>query len=161
MRKTRDIIDRSDLVLYLVDSTVGMQREDRELLEEYRDVADPLPLWTKVDLNGRLPPEGFLAVSAASGAGLDKLHREIRNRIMGNVAPESGDVVIDSLRQKELLEGCLAALRSFRDGLRRGLPLDVVAVDLREALDRLGEITGQVTSEEVLREMFSRFCVGK
>jgi len=166
MRRTRGIIGGADLVLYLVDSTRGLDHGDRGRLaqEGNRGPGEPpelLPVWTKSDLPGGSPPEGFVRLSAETGSGLEELNSEIRRRIIGSASADGGEVVIDSFRQKELLEACLAALRSFRDGLGRALPLDVVAVDLREAMDRLGEITGEVASHEVLNQMFSAFCVGK
>ncbi len=69
--------------------------------------------------------------------------------------------MIDSARQKELLERCGEAVRRVREGLRDGMPLDVIAPDLRDALGALGEITGEVTTADILDRMFSGFCVGK
>ena len=74
---------------------------------------------------------------------------------------DSGEPIIDSLRQKRLLERSLQGIKDFRTGLRAGQPWDVLAVDLKEALDALGEITGEVTSQDILNQIFSQFCVGK
>jgi len=71
------------------------------------------------------------------------------------------EAVIDSLRQKELLEAASASFREFRRGLASGEALDLLAVDLREALEALGRITGEVATQDILSEIFSRFCVGK
>jgi tRNA modification GTPase len=69
--------------------------------------------------------------------------------------------VIDSLRQKKLLEECASSLMAFRKGLADDLPLDLLAVDLKGAMDSLGEITGAITTDDMLQRMFSQFCVGK
>ena len=69
--------------------------------------------------------------------------------------------MIDSLRQKELLERALRALEEARGGLEAGVTWDLLAVDLKEAVDALGEITGEVTTADILERMFRDFCVGK
>jgi tRNA modification GTPase len=73
----------------------------------------------------------------------------------------SGAPVIDSLRQKNLLERAVVALDDVATGLAAGMPVDAISVDLQEALHALGEIIGEVTSEDVLDAVFSGFCVGK
>jgi tRNA modification GTPase len=83
-------------------------------------------------------------------------------QILDGVGPASGEeAVIDSLRQKELLDRALVCYREFRVGLRNGTSLDLLAVDLRESLEGLGRITGEVVTQDILAEIFSRFCVGK
>jgi tRNA modification GTPase len=80
--------------------------------------------------------------------------------LAGTADPGDGPL-LDSERQRALLEHALEALARFRVDLARGLPLDILAVGLREALDALGGITGGVTSADVLERLFSTFCVGK
>jgi tRNA modification GTPase len=70
-------------------------------------------------------------------------------------------VGIASARQKELVDRAVAATTEALRRADSGLPLDLVAPELREAVDALGEITGEVTSEQILHNMFGRFCVGK
>jgi tRNA modification GTPase len=100
-------------------------------------------------------------VSAVTGHGLDRLEKEIVGAVLGGPAAESGEPLIDSQRQKDLIQRALEALTRFREARLRGITADLLAVDLSDALDALGEITGEVTSAEVLDRMFSSFCVGK
>ncbi len=69
--------------------------------------------------------------------------------------------MIDSQRQKELIERSLDAIGKVRNGISSQMPLDVVAVDLEDAVDALGELTGEITTSDLLENMFSHFCVGK
>ena len=118
--------------------------------------------WNKVDLpDSRPAPPGFLPVSALTGQGIEELVRAMVAAILGGAAGETDAPLIDSERQRDLIQRALEALGRFREDRRQGTPLDLLAVDLAEALDALGEITGEVTSEEILERMFSRFCVGK
>jgi tRNA modification GTPase len=121
-----------------------------------------LRLWNKVDLACARPcPEGFLPLSATTGAGLEALERAVAEAALAGTAATEGEPLIDSERQRLLLERSLASLGRFRDDRLRGVPLDLLAVELREALDCLGEVTGEVTTAEVLDRMFASFCVGK
>jgi tRNA modification GTPase len=120
-------------------------------------------VWNKADLAPDAP-EGWIPVCATSGAGFPDLERELRKRALSRGAASEGDApVIDSIRQKALLETAAAALDRFvqaGSGLST-VPVDLQAEDLHDALDALGELTGTVTRADVLNTLFSEFCVGK
>jgi tRNA modification GTPase len=161
MRKTREVIASADVVVYVVDGTRGMRQGDREFIEGWEG-SPLLRAWNKVDLPGCLPaPAGFLAVSALNGAGLDQFHRAIAAAALGGAPVDGSEPLIDSERQRDLLARALASLQRLRHAHSQGVTPDLLAVDLAEAMEALGEITGAVTSAEVLERMFSRFCVGK
>ena len=163
IRRTEMILGSADLVLYLVDGAVGVCAADERFIAGAPAApARLLRVWNKVDLPRALPcPGGFLPVSAANGEGVGALERAISLAVLPGTAAAEGEPLIDSERQRDLLARALAALGRFRDGRAAGLPLDVLAVELREALDSLGEVTGEVTTAEVLERMFAAFCVGK
>ncbi|HUX22164.1 MAG TPA: tRNA uridine-5-carboxymethylaminomethyl(34) synthesis GTPase MnmE [Spirochaetia bacterium] len=160
IRRSERIVGNSDLVVYLVDAATGVTEEDDRFLEgvvpERR-----ICVWNKFDLQHAAPPEGYLPLSAVTGEGLERITDEIVGRASGAGTIGSSDVVIDSLRQKALLERAVEALEHVDEGIAGGMPADAVAMDLREALDALGEITGEVTSADILNTMFANFCVGK
>jgi len=162
-RRTDALVEGAQLVLYLVDAAAGLHPEDRRFLSQRSGRAGLIALWAKADLPGaRASPGDFLEVSAATGQGIAELARRMGRQILDGVGPASGEeAVIDSLRQKELLDRALASYREFRAGLRAGTSLDLLAVDLRESLEALGRITGEVVTQDILAEIFSRFCVGK
>ncbi len=160
IRRSERIIESADLLLYIVDGTLGLTAEDEGFLSSHPAGA-LIGLWNKTDAGAAEPPAGFLPVSAATGAGLSELVREIRRRAVGEGVAPAGEAVIDSARQKELLERCIEALAQVKKGIAAGMPADAVALDLREALDALGEITGEVTTADILNQMFAGFCVGK
>jgi tRNA modification GTPase len=165
MRRTDSIVANADLVLYLVDAGQGLSPQDEEFLSASTQAGRIIPVWNKIDVRGadrQNSPSGFVAVSAREGDGLEALSRRIIDTVMGGLgAVETGEPIIDSLRQKRLLERALEGIADYRRGLQEARPLDVLAVDLKEVLDALGEITGEVTSRDILNQIFSRFCVGK
>jgi len=161
-RRTDALVEAGQLVLYLVDAAGGLQAEDRRFLSQRSGRSGLIALWAKADLPGAgSAPADFLAVSAVTGLGIGELARRMGRQILDGVGQASAEPVIDSLRQKELLDRALACYREFRAGLRAGTSLDLLAVDLREALEALGRITGEVVTQDILAEIFSRFCVGK
>ncbi len=162
MRRTDSIVGNADIILYLVDAESGFTAKDEEFLRGSGSEKRLIPVWNKIDRQSSRPPAGFIPISAKEGDGLEELGRAITEKVLTGVGMvDSGEPIIDSLRQKRLLERALQGIKDFRAGLQAGEPWDVLAVDLKEALDSLGEITGEVTSQDILNQIFSQFCVGK
>ncbi len=159
IRRTQRAMDAAAVVLYVVDASAGANAGDHAAIAALG--ARALPVWNKIDLAAAAPPEGFMGVSARSGAGMGALQAALARKVDGGGSVDACEAVIDSERQRDRLESALAALRRVHGAIAGSLPFDVVAFELDEALHALGEITGEVTSDDVLRRMFSRFCVGK
>jgi tRNA modification GTPase len=157
--RSRRIIENCLLVIYLLDASAGSSPEDEATIAALGDKA--VPVWNKIDCNPELPEDGRLRLSASTAEGFGELSELLGGRLTKGAVSGENEAVIDSERQKNLLETCLRALERFNGSLAAGMPLDIVAQDLQEALRALGEITGEVTTEEMLTLMFSRFCVGK
>lgn len=161
MRRTERVLSGADLVVYLVDSTRGLVVSDEKLLSGL-DGATVIRAWNKVDLpEARPAPPGFIAISAATGVGLSELEAAVAASALGGSPRDSGEPLIDSERQRDLIARALAALARLHEGRVRGEAADLLAVDLAEAMQALGEITGEVTTAEILEKMFASFCVGK
>jgi tRNA modification GTPase len=178
MERSRELIEKADLLLYVVDGAEGFTGEDRRFLREYGEVpASPdispagkarlIVIWNKTDL--ALPPAEevpggkFLGLSAKTGQGLAELIGAIKpglGAFMGG-GREGPDTGIGTSRQKDCIDGALAAVKEALSLSARGEALDLIAPLLREAVNALGEITGEVSTAEILETMFSRFCVGK
>jgi tRNA modification GTPase len=162
MKRTREVIDSADAVVYLVDGTQGMGEEDRKLLDAWKGPGLLLCAWNKTDLpNALAVPDGFLPVSAVTGAGIEGLQHALAEAALGGAPADGSDPLVDSVRQRDLLVRALAGLQRLRAALAEGTTPDLLAVDLAEAMEALGEVTGAVTTTEVLDRMFARFCVGK
>lgn len=157
IRRSGMVIENADIILYLVDSTEGLTQDDRDFIGKYPCI----PLWNKTDISKDKAPDGFIPISASTGSGFEQLQDTIYTKASGNCQIDSGEAVIDSQRQKELIERSLDAIEKVRNGISSQMPLDVVAVDLEDAVDALGELTGEITTSDLLENMFSHFCVGK
>jgi len=161
----------ADAVLVLLDGSMELTPEDQGLLVQMQ--AKPMiPVINKSDLPQRLDeallrgllPEGTppaVRISAKYGDGIDRLTAAIHEMILATPGEETPEAMIADLRHKIALERAAECLIRAREGLRDGLPSELAALEVREALDSLGEITGRTTSEEVLDRIFANFCIGK
>ncbi len=160
VRRSRYLVENSDVILLLVDAD-----EAEVQLSEHLDVMEDercIVVYNKVDTTKRSIPEDVIALSAKTGAGFARLEKEILSRIGKGVALGGGDeVIIESRRQSDELARAADALKRALASEAEEQPLDVLAVDLHEALEAIGNLTGEVTSSDILDTIFSGFCVGK
>lgn len=163
IRRSRQLIDRGDIILYLVDGAEGLDARDTEFRDRYREDPRVIYVWNKCDSARCLsPPQGWIPVSALTGKGFEVLEKKLEHVIFsGERRPSDGRPVIDSDRQNSLLGHALEGLKRFRDGFVAGAPLDLLSEDLHQTLTALGELTGEITPEDILDTLFSSFCVGK
>jgi tRNA modification GTPase len=161
IRRTGRIMDASDLVLYLVDASDGLNDDDRKVLEDPKMAGRCIAVWNKIDAAATPAPAGFVPLSVATGEGFTALEDAIVEHFLGDAAATGDAAVIDSQRQKQAIETALTALTHVEHGIATSTPLDAVATDLKDALDAFSELSGEITSAEVLETMFSQFCVGK
>ena len=162
MRRTEEAIQKSDLVLLMLDASQKLNDEDEKLLVKYEGRKKIL-LYNKIDLMSGGPDgsesNGTLYISATLGTGLDRLKEKIARLALPSFGTES--VLVTSARHKEALAKGFVSLLRARRGLERGKGLELVAFELRRAMDALGEITGQIVTEDILGRIFSKFCIGK
>ncbi len=114
----------------------------------------------KCDLCQHPTPEGWIAISAKYGEGVDVLLGAIRSAVNTEDVMR-GETVVSNSRHYEALRRAHESLLRAHEGLRNNLPTDLVAQDIREVLSFVGEITGEVTTTDLLTEIFSKFCIGK
>jgi tRNA modification GTPase len=162
MERSRELLAEADIVLYVLDGAEGVTEDDRAfLLDHGKDKAPMLALWNKADLAP--PPPSFRPVSATTGEGVAELAREIAAVLEQSLGggEAGGTAGAGTERQKALIDRAIAALEEALSLADRREPLDLIAPALREAVNALGEITGEVSTADLLDVMFSRFCVGK
>jgi tRNA modification GTPase len=168
VERSRDLLEAADIVLYIIDGEAGITDEDTALIDSL--AVTSLVVWNKTDIapmrvSIEIGTKGLLAISAKTGEGIAELATAIAAVIRAAIAAngENYDTApsLGTVRQKNLVEAAIAALREALNLSEKGEPLDLVSPMLREAVNSLGEITGEVSTADILEEMFSKFCVGK
>ena len=166
VERSRDLLDAAELVLYVIDGEAGITGEDRDFIGELQTAQGKqvLVIWNKADIAPATTDIAGISVSAKTGEGITELTRAIAKAIevrAGTATDHSQTAAIGSERQKNLVEAAATAVEEALLLAGREEPLDIIAPLLREAVNSLGEITGEVSTADILEEMFSRFCVGK
>jgi tRNA modification GTPase len=158
---SREALESAGLVLHVCDVTDGFTADD-ESIERLLSDRPHLIVWNKWDLAGSDAPGGGIRVSAATGWNIAALEDAIAEAVLHGASPgDSAAAIITHERHRSALQRAAAALSEARRTLEAGLPADFVSIDLRGALDCLGEITGETATEDIISEIFSRFCIGK
>ena len=177
IQRTQDLTAEAQLILYLVDASLGLVEEDKAFLSKWsqseKATRPPLLLvlnkWDKVsdsnacdpDLN-QIQVDGIIRLSAKTGAGTALLVESVKDVISRDCSSNSsGQVGLGTERQKICAQEALEAVIHGLDVAQDGYTLDAVVQDVEEALAALGEITGEVTTEDILDTVFSKFCLGK
>ncbi len=158
-------IEEADIVLFVIDGSKGVTEGDLDIYRKVKD-RNTVVVVNKIDLGeAPLPLEIFeghsiIKVSALKGYGIKDLEEEILTK--AGLVNQEGINVYVSVRHGELLRKSKAVLERFRITYReQEVSPEIAMLDVREAADYLGEIVGQITTEEVLGSIFSRFCIGK
>lgn len=157
IERAHRILDACDLVLYVVNAVDGETDEDRRCLEQIRRPV--LKVINKIDL--KAPPAGYdgVPVSAATGEGLSELIDALAARLKTAAGTSEPPFAVNE-RQSQLVRRALTAVEAALTD-NGGAVLDGIAIELKEALDAVGEMTGETASADILDAVFSRFCVGK
>jgi len=159
--------EEADLTLLILDGSETLSDEDLRLAERLRD-ANKIVVLNKADLPQKLCPSSIkeqfsedrcIKLSTLTGLGLDRLREEIGALLVSS--PEKEPPLIGLLRHKNAMEVAEGALHRASNAIMQGLSPEFTAIDLREALDALGEIVGEATLDEILDEIFGQFCIGK
>ena len=169
IRKSKDIAKEADLIIAIFDATKNFSNEDIEILNIARNkktiiVLNKCDLKTVID-EYNVELEDFkgdiIKISALYQNGLEDLYKKIGEKFDFNEISVDNDIIITNVRQKNLIHEALESVLKAKNTLNDKQPLDIIAIFLKEILERLGDITGDSVTEDIIDEIFSRFCLGK
>jgi tRNA modification GTPase len=164
-------LNMADVILLLLDATEiyshKLTKEENNILEEYANKT--IVLINKIDLipdyefnESFLPPEVFaLPFSVKNNIGFAELEHKNMRRVFEGEAAVSTEPLLSNIRQILALENCLHALEKALEAVYANVPFDLVSIDVRAALEEISSITGHNVQEDLLSNIFSRFCIGK
>ena len=167
VEKSFEQIEKADFILFVVDGSTELDNEDFKINEKLRG-KKVLGIVNKNDLNqvAKLSEldsvDSFINISAKESIGISDMEEQIYDLIVrGTVENSSKKLIITNIRHKTALEKTKDAIKNIFETINMGLPMDLIAVDLKEALDSLSEVTGEISTEDLLDHVFKNFCVGK
>ena len=168
VEKSKQFIEKADLVLLVLDASKELENEDIEVINQIKENKKKvIVLLNKIDLNKKINLEGhnlenIVEISAKDNIGIEDMQEKIYSYIVEeDVENSSEKLIITNIRHKTALEKTKDAIRNIFETIDMELPMDLISVDLKEALDSLSEITGEISSEDILDHVFGNFCVGK
>ena len=167
VERTRKKMEQASLIIYLFDLQEESVQEVRQEINRLENLGKPfIPVGNKVDeaaaqtVETLSNDERMLFISALSGKGVE----ELQDRILALVNLDSfrsGDTVVTNIRHYDSLLQTKSSLQDVLNGIDGGITNDFLALDIRQALHHLGEITGEITTDDLLGNIFSKFCIGK
>lgn len=171
VEKAKSSLDQADLVIYVADSSSPLDQNDKrifDLLKEKKVIvllnkSDLQPVISEQDILSLAEKSNapVLSISAKEGTGLKELEHVIRKMFFQGEISYNNEIVITNIRQKAALKEALDSLEMVKQSIQDQMPEDFYSIDLVNACDALGKITGESVGEDLVNEIFSKFCMGK
>ncbi|MEE0716822.1 MAG: tRNA uridine-5-carboxymethylaminomethyl(34) synthesis GTPase MnmE [Eubacterium sp.] len=168
VNKAKEIAEGADLIIYVVDGSKDIDENDKEILEIIKN-KKVIVLLNKTDIDrvvdieqlNEIPKEDIIEFSAKAGLGMDELEEKIKDMFYSGEITFNDQVYITNARHKEALENSYNSLLKVKESVDAGMPEDFYSIDLMDAYEQLGLIIGESVEDDLVNEIFSKFCMGK
>jgi len=166
VKKAINIAKDAELILAIFDCTKPLNEEDFEILELIKN-KNAIILLNKIDKENNVlenvidTDKSIIKISAQNGDGIEELYKEIERIFNINEIETDGEVIITNIRHKTQVSNSINNLNEAINSININLPIDIVSIYIKQTLEDLGKITGENVSEDIINEIFSRFCLGK
>lgn len=168
VNKAKELVEEADLILYVVDSSTELDENDYNILNIIKNRKtvillnkSDLDTVTDADSISKITDSKVISVSAKDNTGLDELSEIIVKLFASGEIDYNDEVYVSGERNKEALEETLESLKLVKKSINEGLPEDFYTIDLMNAYEQLGKITGESVEDDLVNEIFSKFCMGK
>ena len=167
MEKSRKASENCDIALAIFDISRELDDEDREILDLIKD-KNAIIICNKIDLEKRLNlteirslGKPIIEISAKNKEGVENLQKEISKLCHLNEIALDGELIVSNQRHKSHIINAHHHVKKAQEVVDNSLPIDIISSYLKEIIEELGKITGENVTEDVINEIFSRFCLGK
>ncbi len=167
VEKAMDIAKRSDIIIAIFDSSKKLNEEDKKILELLKD-KNAIILLNKIDLEKIIKVDEFkeinkpvIEISTKTKEGIDKLYEEISKMFKLKEIANDGETIVSNVRHKNIIINSRRNLEKARETINNNMPIDIISTYLKEIIEELGKITGETVTDDVITEIFSKFCLGK
>lgn len=168
VNKSREYIEKADLIIYVVDSSTELDKNDQEIIEAIQN-KKAIVLLNKSDLDAKTDAsvlqtqlsKPILSISAKNNTGIHELETLIEEMFFSGKLSFNDEVYITNIRQKNALAEAQNSLKMVLQSIADGMPEDFFTIDMMNAYEALGTIIGESVGEDLVNEIFSKFCMGK
>lgn len=169
VERTKEAIRRAELIILVIDSSAELQEDDKAIIKliggkKIIAALNKTDLGIAVDedyLVNLFGEENIIEMSVKNRTGIERLEKKIRDLVFHGRLSINKNMMVTNIRHKDLLDKALESVRSALGSMGDGVPVDLISVDIKEAWTRLGAITGDTVEEDIINEIFSKFCIGK
>lgn len=167
--KSKKIANDADLIIAIFDSSKDLTDEDKEILDIIKGKKVIIVL-NKIDLENKIDEkneylknvsDNIVKISALNETGIENIYDKINEMFNLSEINLDNETVITNLRHKNLISKAIENVNKAEETLENGMPTDVIAIFIKDILEALGEITGEEVTENIINEIFARFCLGK
>ena len=169
VEKSKKQAEDADLIIAIFDCSKDLEDEDLEILKLIKNKKSII-LLNKNDLSAVLTEtdkrftdvtKNILKISALNKTGIDELYNEISNMFNLNEINLDNEILITNIRHKNIISKAIENVKKANEALNMNMPIDIITIYIKDVLEDLGEITGEVVTEDVINEIFAKFCLGK
>lgn len=169
IQKSKQMIESADLVIFILDSTKELQQEDKEILEQIKE-KNAIIVLNKIDLNMVISEETeeikqtkkeTILISALKEQGIENIYKTISEMFQLNKINLDNEITVTNIRHQDLIEKAIISTQKAKNAILQQMPIDIVSIEIKEILENLGKITGDNVTEDIIKEIFKNFCLGK
>ena len=168
IEKSKKLAKEADLCIVIIDSSKQLNNEDKEILKMV-EPKKTIIILNKIDLECFVDKDtdlisnfkNVVKISALKKEGIEDIYEKISQMFNFNEINLDNEIVITNERHKNIIKKAIGNINNAEESIYKNMPVDIVAIAIKEVLANLGEITGDVASEEIINEIFARFCLGK
>lgn len=169
IKKSKEIARSADLVIAILDASKELDQEDLEILQLAKEKKTIIIL-NKMDLPMKLKEndpkltnitDKIIKISALNQEGIEESYEAITQLFHLNEINLDQEVIVTNLRHKNLIQKAIENVKKVKEALEQNMPLDIIAIFLKDILEDLAEITGEMVTEDIIDEIFAKFCLGK
>lgn len=165
--KAIEIAKKSDIIIAIFDSNKDLNEEDENILELLKD-KNAIILLNKIDLEKKINTEKIknigkpiIEVSTKTRVGIEEFYEEISKMFKLKEIANDGETIVTNVRHKNIIINSRKNVEKAKETINSNMPIDIISTYLKEIIEELGKITGETVTEDVINEIFSKFCLGK
>lgn len=169
VNRAKEAVKNADINIVIIDGAEGILPDDEEIIKG-AESANTLIIVNKIDkssdeildaIKNKLSGREILLVSAKTGQGLEQLEKEIAGLAEKDDVNKANEILVTNIRHKKLIDKAAASISDACTAYEVGMPLDCLSIDIKNSADYLGQIIGESVNDDIIKEIFSRFCIGK